>query len=496
MRTLRFDLLMRGAVAALSGLVLVSTVGLSLVHLNDLYAIDLIERIRMTLAKFANLGDLYPPLREDGFYGGSRYLPLPILIHASVKRITGSYLTSGKLLSLSTMVLLAIVTFMVLRRLRCSNIMALGLTAVPFATSVVLWASSGISGDALPAMMQIGALAAIHSGGNSERRLIPASIFCAAAILSKLSAWWAPAAICTWLLLERRHRHAGKFLLSLALALIGGVFAMQLVTDRTMLVNVLPLTFSGVAGTQSVAYAPTKLFLLVRDFAPIMFLIGGVFVLAGIDAIRSRRNPLFLLAFAFCLPVTLVVLSDEGALTNHLFDLIVLAPIMAGEWFAAASPSPRPYARSLAHPVLALTIGVGGWMTLSGDVARAWQGTESSRLRDIVPLTELLTKSDVFLSEDPYVHLSRGQRPVILDPYAFLQLAKQQPGWDAELVGRIEAHEFTKVVLGNDLAFTEWYTNFHLGPRVLEALRRNYVPFGTEDGYFVYAPVQVPAPEP
>jgi hypothetical protein len=55
----------------------------------------------MNLAKYANEGVLYPPLLDGQHYGGTHWTPLPILLNAGAARLTGEYLTSGKLVGIA-----------------------------------------------------------------------------------------------------------------------------------------------------------------------------------------------------------------------------------------------------------------------------------------------------------------------------------------------------------------------------------------------------------
>ena len=71
---------------------------LAAVHVDDRYKLDHVSGARMALAQYANHGTLYPELYDGSFYGGTRFMPLPVLLHAAAAKITGDYLVSGKLL--------------------------------------------------------------------------------------------------------------------------------------------------------------------------------------------------------------------------------------------------------------------------------------------------------------------------------------------------------------------------------------------------------------
>lgn len=93
----------RGALllAAVVGVVpLLAFVLLAVLHLRDTYHLNHVAGARMALAAYADDGVLYPPLFDDGVFGGTRYAPLGIGLHALAAQVTGEHLVSGKAVSL------------------------------------------------------------------------------------------------------------------------------------------------------------------------------------------------------------------------------------------------------------------------------------------------------------------------------------------------------------------------------------------------------------
>src|ERR671935_512350 len=72
----------------------------AIAHLSDRAFITYQAGSRMGLALYAREGILYPPSFHEGFYGGTRMMPVPILLHAGLSFVTGEFLGSGKLLTL------------------------------------------------------------------------------------------------------------------------------------------------------------------------------------------------------------------------------------------------------------------------------------------------------------------------------------------------------------------------------------------------------------
>jgi hypothetical protein len=70
-----------------------------------------------------------------------------------------------------------------------------------------------------------------------------------------------------------------------------------------------------------------------------------------------------------------------------------------------------------------------------------------------------------------------GQRPVLLDAFAFHVVAGNRPEVERDLVERITRREFGCVVLEQDPETPKgraWYLNVNLTSRVLDAVRQHY----------------------
>ncbi len=104
------------------------------------------------------------------------------------------------------------------------------------------------------------------------------------------------------------------------------------------------------------------------------------------------------------------------------------------------------------------------------------------------PLAGVADSTTTLLSEDPYVPVSLGQDPVVLDPFMLPRIARRDPAAVQDLVRRIDARDFDLVVLVQPLDDAAWWADYHFGPAVIAAIRRSYVPSGRVQGYDVYRP--------
>ena len=115
------------ALLAAAGLTLVAAVLVAGAHVDDRYGLDHVSGARMALAQYFNDGTLYPELFDGAYYGGTRWMPLPTILHGLLARVTGEFLVAGKLLSYAMMggLLLAMLWWLG-TRLKISALIAIG----------------------------------------------------------------------------------------------------------------------------------------------------------------------------------------------------------------------------------------------------------------------------------------------------------------------------------------------------------------------------------
>jgi hypothetical protein len=461
----------------------------AVVHIGDRYAVDHASGARIALARYATHGVLYPPLVGDGRYGGTRFMPLPVLLHAGLARLTGEFLVSGKVLALVTMLAVALVMFRVLRASGCPLPLSVGLVAAVFCTGTGHLATTGLRGDSLPLLLQLLAVAAVAAAPASRRALWMAAALAALAVTAKLHAFWAPVAICTWLWTCDRRR-MGQFLgayVAIAAVLLGALTA---VTRGRLVENVFGLSTAGVTGPAALLSSPYRLMhLLISDAlaAWLLLPLGLALVWA---ALRRRSVDPWQLSLLAALAILLVVLTDIGTGGNQLLDIVVLTAVVVGRAAGAGLPwdLPVPGYRAALTGAVVWVLVTGLAVTL-GPAVRDAAGTlaDSSRYRP-QPLAGIADDSTTILSEDPYIPVSLRQDPVVLDPFMLPRIGRRDPGAVRALVDRIDAHDFDLVVLEQPLDDAAWWADYHFGSEVAAAIRRSYVFSQRAQGYDVYRP--------
>jgi hypothetical protein len=124
--------------------------------------------------------------------------------------------------------------------------------------------------------------------------------------------------------------------------------------------------------------------------------------------------------------------------------------------------------------------------------ARALLEADSSRLPGAARSLDARMR---LLSEDAYVPISLGQRPVVLDPFMLWSIAKRDPAARDDLVRRLDAREFDAVVLfdrpearATSTDVRLWYDRHHFGREIVDAIERNYRAASMSGGKWIYEP--------
>ncbi len=475
--------------SVLAVVIFLAAVFVAAVHVDDRFAVDHASGARIALARSTTQGTLYPPLVDGDQYGGTRFMPLPVLLHAGVSRLTGEYLLSGKLVAYLTMGAVLWLVAVMLRRSGCRWPLTAALLASILVAQTGLLALTGLRGDSLPLLLQLLAVFSLTRLGGGKASTVVSAAFAALALIAKLHALWAPVAIAVWLW-RRDRRRLGWFAAAyaaLAVVMLGGLL---LATNGRLLDNVVGLSTAGVSGLGGVISAPFRAFQLTVEQATTGWALLPVALLAL--GLAWRRDDLSVehLGLPAAAAILLVVLTDIGTGGNQLIDVVVLSVIVTGD-FAVRSRREEGD-RSLATVLVAVTVA---WVALSGLVT-----TIIPAVRDTVatlgdpqryrsaPLEGLADAETSLLSEDPYVPVSLGQDPVVLDPFMLLRIARQQPTAVQPLIDRIDAQAFDLVVLVQPLADRQWWAEYHFGTDVVAAIDRAYQLSERVQGYDVYRP--------
>jgi hypothetical protein len=224
-------------------------------------------------------------------------------------------------------------------------------------------------------------------------------------------------------------------------------------------------------------------------------LLTVVFFLAALSLALSARTrlPLPALYFLTAIAVTAVIFTSPGTtVTSHIVDAYVAAIAIILITATIASQAGR--IRNLGTMAL-ITVTV--WAAAQNVVLVAamiehgvvregregWRGVVAT-LRDC--------RGSV-LSESPLIPLLVGQRPIVLDPFAFRVVAINNPEVVNDLTARLKRREFSCVVLEHDPASAAgygWYSNVNLGDSVRDTVVQFYKFDQTVGGERFYRPLE------
>ena len=481
-----------------AGGILSCWIALTVLHVGDDYRVGHNGGTWAALAETARTGRLYPPIFDGEHYAGTRYMPLPILLNALASGIAGDPLIGGKVLAwLLTITLLALV-ILVLRRVLCPWPIATALATVVVATDAGLQASSTIGGDLLPVVLQVCALSVVMGSRGGQYAMPIAGGFAGLAIVSKLTGVWAFLAIASWLMMQRRWRHAVTFAGASAgvAALILGTI--ELATGGGLSEHLLTFSFAGIQGGGSFLRGPNQLLFNLLGHASGIVVLFPLAILGALLSRGWRQLPVIHIALGFSILLLLVVFADVGTGFNQLLDLVVLTTLAAGHLAAPAATADRPSHAVLTVMVTVVVIWAAGLdlvrtvgFDLRTTVAALRTGAIPRRTVDLV--AAIVSPGERVLAEDPSIEVALGRRPVVMDPFMLARLERAHPEQVDPLISWIEERRFDLVVLVvslDDPTVEFWWNDFQYGPRVAAALRKSYRPDGLVGRYFVYRPRQ------
>jgi len=477
------------ATAAFTGLLLVV---LAVVHIDDRYHVDAAAGAWMGLAAAARAGVWYPSVYAHGFYGGTRYAPLPIVAQAAAAALTGSVLASAKVLILAVNAGLYAVVWTISRRRGAPRPLAAALIAAMLASSAGQITMLGIRWDAFATLLQLTALLLVADRSTRGRAAL-AGAAAGLALAVKISALWGPAAVLVWLLV--RDRRSAVWFVAAYLGVVGVLAgAFELLSDGRMLRQLNTFAFGGTQST-----SPTDGFHRLYQLAlrnerllPLFLALGVAGVVAA--ALRRRFGP-YELAFCFLLPVLVVVMRDVGAYENHLLDLEVLAGIeVAGLWANVDRRRSREALRLvIAACVVLATLNALRYQAIP-DVRRAasheLRGRADPRYAKR-PLPEEAAAGTCVLYEDASIPILAGQRPTVLDAFILHRLQRADPTALDALAQRIGDRTFSSIVLSFPLTNAGWFATLDFGTKLAAAMRADYrLASESPDGsYFIYRPI-------
>ena len=484
-------------VVVLAAAVAIAVAVLAIIHVDDRYGVSAASGVWMGLSSALLDGVFYPPIYDGGFYGGTRYMPLPFAVEAGAAWVTGELLVSAKLSIYAVAGGLYALVYIACRRRGAPLPIAAGLIAAIIATAAGLMTSLGIRWDALATLLQLAALIIVVDHERSRRRAALAGLLCALALTAKISALWAPVTLVIWLAIVSR-QSLRSFIASLIGTTVALAAAFHILSSGRFTENVRLFTFGGSDSAAALDGVQRLYQFALRDQREGAVLLVLACVGVVIATVRRRLGP-YEIGFVVSAAVLLVLMRDAGVYENHLLDLLVLTSIVvAGMW--RAFPEGRMLDLVQAAVVLAIVAGtiLAVRYTLVPDIRAALshelRGKADSRFATD-PVARMPGAGTCELFQDASIPLLAGDRPIVLDAFMLHRLQTRRPAPLNLLVRRVERRAFNRIVLTTPLTDVGWFALLDFGSLLADAMRKNYTlaAQSSDRSLWVYVPKRQPS---
>jgi hypothetical protein len=432
-------------------------------------------------------GVFYRPLIGEAGFGGTRYFPLWIILHAGLMRLGLSPLASGYLISIIAAVAWIAGAYRLMLELSLPPALARALSLLTLCTSAGILALTTVRGDLLPAALNMWGMAygvRAFRAGRSAAPIAIAACFFSLAIVAKVSAAFGVLAMAASLALNGRGRRAG----ALAAATLGSATTLLLGANAASagrMIETMRACATGGAVFWNYIHAPLAFLYTLVHQDPMSVVVSTLFV-AGLFALPGcgwKEIPSCIAVASLAMTVALD--TSPGIDFNHFLDFFGCALIFVGYQLA----------RGRIHaPLGALALSIAASMSM---VLFFYQIREARRdpvhaqvaaVRSYLSGIGLGT-APVF-SDNPLFPAIDGGESSMIDGVMFRILRLKDPQFASVLESRIALARFGAVVLEADVqtAFGRAVLADEFGDRFLPALTERYQLAKSFAPYFVYRP--------
>lgn len=393
-------------------------------------------------------GDFFRALTSDLGTGGTRYMPLFVLLHGTAIKLGASALGSGVLLTLLSAVAMVAAVYVLLRAIDTPTRFAGPVSLLLLGTVSLQLMLLTVRGDFLAAALNLAGIAAtVIAQRKNDRRaaLLGAALF-AAAFLTKFTTLFGLAAMLGWLIAEKQIRAALTLAVTSGVLMMGGLLVANGASDGRMLQSFAAVANGGMTW-DAVMQGPVR-FATECAHDPLSIVL---FLTAALSAcMLSNGDPgrrIVLWCAGATLLVTWVIFLSPGTSANHLMDLQA-ASLLAIAAALSAAGAPR---------VCAL-VGVGvfaagmcaTWLPGVPSIPKFFERNGRPRISDV---REAFSRRDgepyPILAENPLIPILAGERPIVADWFNFRLLWRRDPQVRDAMLARVRAAEFGTVVLSN-----------------------------------------------
>jgi len=430
--------------------------------------------------------NIYRPDLNSPPYTISNYPPLYTLILVPFVKLFGPTFQAGRVISLLSTLASAVFLGQIVYALTKDRVAAIITSMLFLAVPYVVGWSPLLRVDMFALAFSTAGMYVVVRWTSTRRGFVIGGLLLVAAIYTRQSfALAAPLGTFVWLWMQNKRR-AIEFA-----AWVGGVslalfFILNVLTRGGFYFNIITANIN--------EYDLERLELWLSrllDAAPILLMLGGVFLFLGFSQMRSpvpdRRTSWSLLSsYLIGASLSALTIGKIGSNENYLLELSAALSLITGAVIAWSRE--RRWQRAVLFILLALQTGWLMQTTLSNQVEGAkWRLKPMKQLRDLEWIVE--TTDGPVLGDEFMGLITLQNQPLYIQPFEVTQLANAGL-WDQRpLLESIRNQEFPVILIHH---FMDWPVyKERWTQEMLSAIMQNYAPTDFLAETIVYQPTEV-----
>jgi hypothetical protein len=436
-------------------------------------------------------GTFYRPLLgPDGYYGGTRYLPLYWSLIALLMKLGIPPVTAGYAVSFFSVALLLAGAYFLLRELGTSKALSACGALLLLSSETLQYLLITIRSDALATALGIWGIFLCLAGFRRRWCFVAAAACFSLAFATKATSEFALGAAVVALFLAGKKADSGKIL---GLTLVGfiAVLGVMYVGSAGRALNVI-------RECACAGYPPLGLFrggeILLRtawahDQAGFLTLLLALATLVSLPARAWKETTAVLFLLTLC--GTVFIFGYLAQDSNHLLDLDVASVLLVISALAGIredAPSLAGEGSRFRLALLAFVVLLSvGWTTINLRHAER----RPLRKNRIEVVRRLEGVHGPVLAENPLLPVLLHQKVYMLDPFMFGVLRKQDPKFAEPLLSKVRGRDLSAIVLSHDPRTAEgreFLSTVLFGEDFLKALDQYYSLSGEAGDNLIYLP--------
>jgi hypothetical protein len=400
----------------------------------------------IALADDLKHGMLYRPMYSELGFGGTRYFPLHIVLHATLMKMGLGPEAAGHTLEALAGLTLIFGIYRILRKLRITPLTAICISVLAMAPQASQIAVLSIRGDLLPAAFVILGLSFCIGTRVDRRQVLVASLCFILAFAAKATSLYGVGAVILTFLLYRQLRNAAFLLVATGLGCAAVVGATSLASGGRFLVVMracaVAAGFHLATGISHLVNIP-----VLESPVELVFLVLGF---AGcIALVLTRGLTMPAVFFAVTVVSTTITLAADGTNLNHFVDIDVACLIVFAAWLFDERTKERAFGIAVMVSIAIFASSSALWSIRHMQGSGYWDFAYSPGLHDAV---KFIGKQDKpILAMHPLLPILAGQRPYLIDAWMLAVVTEKNPGFEQPMLDAIRQRQFSAIVLEFDL---------------------------------------------